>query len=246
MDSNIPGIVAHRGFNGCYPENTRRAFEEALKLDIYGIECDVNMTKDGQAVVIHDLSVDRTAMTVDGERATGEVAELTLEEIRQLNFGTPEDPQQIMLLSELLDLLAQYPGKHLLIETKHPSPFGAELDEEVARIVRAHSMDTGEQVHLISFNPEAIERFRELLPELRSFALMDPTDPLPVDFGQATGPGPSVRQAQAEPEALGAAEQPSYVWTVNLPREMQWCRARGVDLMATDLPQLALETFAGE
>ena len=51
---------------------------------------------------------------------------------------------------------------------------------------------------------------------------------------------------RAEPEALGAADQPSYVWTVNLPREMQWCRARGVDLMATDLPQLALETFAGE
>ena len=51
----MTGIIAHRGFNGLYPENTRRAFEEALKLDIVGIECDVNLTKDGQ-VVVHGMT----------------------------------------------------------------------------------------------------------------------------------------------------------------------------------------------
>ena len=47
----MTGIIAHRGFNGLYPENTLRSFEEALKLDIAGIECDVNLTADGQVVV---------------------------------------------------------------------------------------------------------------------------------------------------------------------------------------------------
>ena len=53
----MTGIIAHRGFNGLHPENTRRAFEEALKLDIAGIECDVNLSQDGEVVVIHDLSL---------------------------------------------------------------------------------------------------------------------------------------------------------------------------------------------
>ena len=95
----MTGIIAHRGFNGLYPENTRRAFEEALKLDIAGIECDVNLSQDGEVVVIHDLTVDRTS---DG---SGEVGQMTLDELRQLNVGTEDDPQQILQLDELLDLL---------------------------------------------------------------------------------------------------------------------------------------------
>ena len=77
----MTGIIAHRGFNGLYPENTLRSFEEALKLDIAGIECDVNLTADGQVVVIHDLTVDRTS---DG---SGEVAQMPLDELRQLGRG---------------------------------------------------------------------------------------------------------------------------------------------------------------
>lgn len=163
----MTGIIAHRGFNGLYPENTRRAFEEALKLDIAGIECDVNLSQDGEVVVIHDLTVDRTS---DG---SGEVGQMTLDELRQLNVGTEDDPQQILQLDELLDLLEQYPGKHILIETKHPSPFGPALEEAVARVLRARGMERDPRVHLISFNPEAIERFHRLLPELETFLLAD-------------------------------------------------------------------------
>lgn len=238
MTPLTPGIIAHRGYNGYFPENTRRAFSEALALDIAGIECDVNMTKDGHVVVIHDLTVDRTS---DG---TGAVGDMDLAQLRTLNFGTARDPQQIMLLDELLELVAAHPGKRLFIETKHPSPFGAKLEDAVAELVRARGMDTGEQVTCISFNPEAIERFRALLPQVPSFQLCNPAEPVPADLGGATGPGPSIRQAQMEPSALGTAGQPAYVWTVNLPREMAWCRDAGVELMATDLPQLALDTFA--
>ena len=157
----MTGIIAHRGLNGLYPENTRRSFEEALKLDIVGIECDVNLTKDGGVVVIHDLSVDRTS---DG---TGEVGDMTLDELRRLNVGTERDPQQIMTLDELLDLVCEHPGKHILIETKHPSPFGAALEEAVARVLRARGLEADERVHLISFNPEAIERFQRLHPAFK-------------------------------------------------------------------------------
>lgn len=226
----MTGIIAHRGFNGLYPENTRRAFEEALKLDIAGIECDVNLSKDGQVVVIHDLTVDRTS------NGSGEVAQMPIDELRALNVGTEDDPQQIMLLDELLDLVDQYPGKHILIETKHPSPFGAALEEAVADVLRARGMEADERVHLISFNREAIERFNRLLPELETFLLADDSF-APVED---CGAGPSVRLAQAQPELLGGQLR-TYVWTVNLPRDMLWLQKHGASLIGTDLPHIALD-----
>lgn len=229
----MAGIIAHRGFNGLYPENTRRAFEEALKLDIVGIECDVNLSKDGQVVVIHDLTVDRTS---DG---TGEVAQMTIDELRKLNVGTDDDPQQIMLLDELLDLLDRYPGKHILIETKHPSPFGTALEEAVAEVLRSRGMDADERVHLISFDPGAIERFQRLLPGIDTFLLVNGPF-LPVGDCDA---GPSVRQARAQPELLGGRFR-TYVWTVNLPRDMVWLKENGASLIGTDLPHIALETLS--
>lgn len=228
----MTGIIAHRGFNGLYPENTRRAFEEALKLDIAGIECDVNLSKDGQVVVIHDLTVDRTS------NGCGEVAQLLVDELKQLNIGTDDDPQEIMLLDELLDLLDEYPGKHILIETKHPSPFDAALEKAVAQVLRARGMEADERVHLISFNPEAIERFQRLLPELETFLLVK--EPF-VQVGDCSA-GPSVREAKAHPDLLDGQLR-TYVWTVNLPRDMVWLHQHGATLIGTDLPHIALQTL---
>lgn len=229
----MTGIIAHRGFNGLYPENTRRAFEEALKLDIAGIECDVNLSKDGQVVVIHDLTVDRTS------NGSGEVAQLLVDDLKQLNVGTDDDPQEIMLLDELLDLLDEYPGKHILIETKHPSPFGAALEEAVAHVLQARGMEADERVHLISFNPEAIERFQRLLPEIETFLLVnEPFAPV----GDCSA-GPSVREAKAHP-GLFDGQLRTYVWTVNLPRDMEWLHQHGATLIGTDLPHIALQTLS--
>ena len=236
--SDRTGIIAHRGYNGWYPENTRRSFEEALKLDVAGVECDVNLTKDGEVVVIHDLTVDRTS------NGSGAVGDMTLKELRELNVGTTEEPQRIMLLDELLDLVESYPGKQLLIETKHPSPFGAGLEESVAEVLRNRRLDADPRFSLISFNPEAIARFRNLLPSLQSFLLLEPEEGLPQSREGATGFGPSIRQARSEADFFGGVECPTYVWTVNLPKDMAWCRDNGVELMATDLPELALEVLS--
>ncbi|QRP61031.1 glycerophosphodiester phosphodiesterase [Corynebacterium minutissimum] len=236
--SDHTGIIAHRGYNGWYPENTHRSFDEALKLDVAGVECDVNLTKDGEVVVIHDQTVDRTS---DG---SGAVGDMTLKELRALNVGTTEDPQRIMRLDELLDLVESYPGKQLLIETKHPSPFGARLEESVAEVLRNRRLDADPRFSLISFNPEAIARFRNLLPSLQSFLLLEPEEGLPQSREGATGFGPSIRQARSEADFFGGVECPTYVWTVNLPKDMAWCRDNGVELMATDLPELALEVLS--
>ncbi len=51
---------AHRGFSGKYPENTMLAFEKAIEAGADGIELDVQLTKDGEVIIIHDETIDRT------------------------------------------------------------------------------------------------------------------------------------------------------------------------------------------
>jgi glycerophosphoryl diester phosphodiesterase len=81
--SNLPGygIAAHRGASATHPENTLAAFREAIRLGAHQIEMDVRATEDGQLVVIHDASVDRTT------NGRGRVSQLTLEQIRPLDAG---------------------------------------------------------------------------------------------------------------------------------------------------------------
>ena len=100
-------------------------------------------------------------------------------------------------------------------------------------------MEADDRVHLISFNPEAIERFQRLLPEIETFLLVDgPFAPV-----GACGAGPSVREAKAHLELLDGQFR-TYVWTVNLPRDMVWLQRHGASMIGTDLPHIALETLA--
>ena len=75
-------IYAHRGYSGRYPENTMLSFQKAAETGCDGIELDVQLTRDGTVVVIHDEAVDRTT---DG---TGLVKDYTFEELRKLDAGT--------------------------------------------------------------------------------------------------------------------------------------------------------------
>lgn len=72
-------IYAHRGYSGFYPENTMLAFQKAWETGSDGIELDVQLTKDGELVVIHDETLDRTT------DHTGRVCDYTLEELKRCN-----------------------------------------------------------------------------------------------------------------------------------------------------------------
>ena len=74
-------VWAHRGASAYAPENTMVSFQKAVEMKADGIELDVQMTKDGELVVIHDETIDRTS---DGK---GWVKDYTLEELRQFNYN---------------------------------------------------------------------------------------------------------------------------------------------------------------
>ena len=78
-----PLIIAHRGDSAHFPENTLAAFRSALNLQADLVEFDVQCTKDGQVVVIHDASVDRTT------NGRGRVRDMTVAEVQALSAGYP-------------------------------------------------------------------------------------------------------------------------------------------------------------
>ena len=98
-------IFAHRGSKGTHPENTLASFREAVLVGSDGIELDVHLTKDGQLVVVHDETVDRTT------NGTGEIRNLTLAEIKAMDAGSwfKNDfaGEKIPTLDEVLHLLKE-------------------------------------------------------------------------------------------------------------------------------------------
>ncbi|AWB84871.1 glycerophosphodiester phosphodiesterase family protein [Corynebacterium liangguodongii] len=237
-----PLIVAHRGASGLYPELTFQAFNEALKMPIHGIECDVRLTRDGELIVFHDPILSRTT------NGRGRVSATDYADLRTLNAGTKDNPQRIMRLAELLELMQDYPDKHIYIETKHPTRYGPEVDEQTLRVLHYAGLRESERVHLISFSHRAMRYFTEFAPELETFYLFRLREKKwnrgNHMLSRPYGVGPALSHLQAKRELLGFRGLRTYTWTVNLPKQMLWCRDNGVDVFATDLPQLAMETFA--
>ena len=93
-------IFAHRGYRTKYPENTLLAFRMAIETGCDGIELDVQLSKDGEIVIIHDESVDRTT------NGSGAVCDMTFAQLRELDAGLGE---RIPLLSEYFDLVEGLP-----------------------------------------------------------------------------------------------------------------------------------------
>ncbi|MNW48270.1 Glycerophosphoryl diester phosphodiesterase [compost metagenome] len=109
-------IAGHRGYKSAYPENTLLAFREALDLGVDMMEFDLRLSKDGEIMVIHDATVDRTT------NGSGAVGNYTCEELKRLDaggwFGREFAGLQIPTLAELIALLADYPDVLLNVEIK--------------------------------------------------------------------------------------------------------------------------------
>ena len=109
-------VAAHRGWSEAYPENTMPAFRSALELGVDQIETDVRVTLDGELVLIHDATVDRTT------NGMGKVCEKTFAELRALDAGFYKGAEfrglQIPTLTELMELVKDHPTVTLDIELK--------------------------------------------------------------------------------------------------------------------------------
>ncbi|MCM3602734.1 glycerophosphodiester phosphodiesterase [Robertmurraya korlensis] len=155
--------VAHRGATAYAPENTVAAFDLAVDMKADYIEIDVQRSKDGELVLIHDTTVDRTT---DG---TGKVGDLTLEQLRSLDAGSWKGEQYvgepIPTFDEILD---RYRGKvGILIELKAPELYPG-IEKQVAEALKERNLDKpqNEKIIIQSFNFESMKKTNELLPQV--------------------------------------------------------------------------------
>ena len=133
--------VAHRGHSIAYPENTLEAYRKAIELDVEMIECDVNITRDGQLVMMHDSMLDRTT------NGSGRVSGVTWAEIQGLDAGGKFKPDfagvKVPSTEETL-LLFKEAGIYSCVEVK-----GANADESSL----AWSIRAGLRVLLLGARP---------------------------------------------------------------------------------------------
>ena len=157
-----PISVAHRGTSIAYPENTLEAYRNAIELGVEMIECDVNITRDGKLVMMHDSTLDRTTT------GTGRVSASTWEEIQRLDAGGKFKPEfagvRVPSTEETL-LLYKEAGILSCIEVK-----GGNADESnrialdlVDLIVKQNMLDT---TFLSSYHHEALHATQMKCPEL--------------------------------------------------------------------------------
>ncbi|APG89225.1 glycerophosphoryl diester phosphodiesterase (plasmid) [Sinorhizobium americanum CCGM7] len=158
-------VCGHRGYSLHYPENTLPAFEAAKAAGATTVEIDVVLTADGEPIILHDLTVDRTT---DGH---GFAADLSLEQIRRLDAGVRFHPAfagtKIPTVAEALDW-AKADDMGVVLEIKEAERPDIAVDS-VAALLRATG--TVDRVIVISFDHVLLKRVIERHPDLATEAI---------------------------------------------------------------------------
>jgi glycerophosphoryl diester phosphodiesterase len=170
----LPLVIAHRGASANVPENTLAAFEAAVAVGAEGIEFDVRLARDGEAVVIHDADLKRTGLSegiVSGMTAA-ELAEIDVGRWFNRKFPARANPaftgERVATLAAALDLLKDFRGL-IYIELKCEKTGARDLCEAVCRVIR--DSPALSQMIVKSFELSAIPIIRKLCPDVQTAAL---------------------------------------------------------------------------
>lgn len=162
------GCVAHRGYSDAAPENTMAAFQLALECPgVSWIELDVQLSRDGVPMIIHDFKVDRTT------NGTGLVRDMTSKELTRLDAGAWKSStyagERIPQLSEVLDLCRT--SVSLNIELKTSGNMYPGLEKAVLREIMVRGMER--DVVLTSFDRQALRQVKALDSDIRTGLIID-------------------------------------------------------------------------
>jgi glycerophosphoryl diester phosphodiesterase len=240
--SRRPLILAHRGASHGAPENTMAAFRLAAEMGADGVELDVQLCKDGEAVVFHNPRVDETT---DGG---GRVVDLTLAELQELDagrwFAAEFAGERVPTLAQVLHELG--PRLALDVELKTDGLTSDGLEAEVVRLVEDSNLV--HQVAISSFNPLALWRVRRLNRFIATGLVYAPDQPR---YLRDRWLGPLVRANTLHPrwdmldqERVAAAQRQGLKvipWTCNDADTALRLAGWGVDGIITDRPDLLFD-----
>jgi len=245
LELPLPTIFAHRGSKAHAPENTLAAFSLAHAQGAPAIELDAKLTADGEIVVFHDRTLDRTT---DG---TGRLNSLPLAALRELDAGSHFSIQykgeKIPTLAEVFEAV----GHQLFINvelTNYATPKD-HLPEKVVALVQNFGLQ--DRVMFSSYNRIALQRVRILIPEIPIGLLALPGilgAPARSWIGQRWVAYQALHPAAVDTRAelikkIHRLGRRVHAYTVNSRREMIGLFEAGVDGIFTDDPPLALEVL---
>ncbi|MCY8085476.1 glycerophosphodiester phosphodiesterase [Bacillus inaquosorum] len=234
-------IFAHRGASGQFPENTMLAFEKGIEAGADGIELDVQLTKDGRIVVIHDERLDRTTSL------KGFVKDTAYDVIMTANAAAGHDQTYSDIKVPLLeDVLSWADKKDFLIniELKNSVIRYEGMEEKVLEAVKRFNIE--ERIILSTFNHESLALCARLAPHIERAAL---TSDVLYQADQyitsipASGYHPKLNSPGTADEVLKKMRNSSIKvrpYTVNRPEDLKRLFEVGADGIFTDFPAKAL------
>lgn len=247
-------VAAHRGGALLWPENSLLAFRNALALGVDFVELDVHLTADGEVVVLHDPTLDRTTT------GRGQVRAATLAEVRGLRLKTRDGvltPESVPTLAEVLDLVR--PARAgLLLEIKVDADHRRypEIEEKALALVRSRGLLA--RAVVMSFDDETLRRVRQLEPGVRTALLVGKgrvensslRAPAAIGWARALGATDLGFDYRVIDEQVVAAARKAGLrvgaWTVNEESVIELMIEMGLDVVTTDRPDLALRLRAGK
>jgi len=173
--AGVTQIIAHRGASAERPECTVSAIRRALDVGATAVEVDVRTSRDGELLILHDITLDRTT------NGKGLASALTLTKLQQLDAGSWFNSKyEAERIPSLIEAARECKGKiDLLLDLKEQ---GDDYDRKVASVIRTHGDPTRTIVGVRSV--DQAKRFRTLLPQSRQLALIPSVDTI-EDFAKA-------------------------------------------------------------
>lgn len=245
--------MAHRGARNLWAENSLTGFRNAVKLNVEAVEFDLHLGTDGEILVIHDATLDRTTT------GTGPVRALTKDSRHDVQLIGPDGAidEGVPLLSEVLDILAPIPGLRLYPEFKADENgfYDPELLTATIEMLSEYGLETRTTLH--SFDIETVKTLARIAPEFERMIsvnayCMERHGGVADFIAQV---GDLVSTVAVEHELLAAEfdqitdlfpfERIS-VWTVNTPELIEYWLARGPRFLTSDDPRLALSIQAAQ
>lgn len=219
-------LIGHRGAAGLAPENSLEGFRLAVELKLWAVEFDVQVTRDGVPVLMHDKLLERTT---SGAGYTADISFVELEEVVRLKNG-----ERVPSLADVLDILS--PAVQMRVYLEITSPHAG---LQIAEAARARL--SADRLVISSFHHPMLLALKERFPDLRTQALFEcaPVDPVGlVQDACADEAGVSFHAISDDlVYSLQGAGIPVYAFTVNDHRDVAKARAMNLDGIFTDYPE---------
>ena len=210
-------IIAHRGFSAFFKENTLTAFKAAYAIGVNAFETDIQLSKDGALVLVHDYLLNQKP-----------VKEYTLAELKQKNICT---------LEELLAFLDR--RSFLNIEIKNDENIYPDIEEKLALVLKKYKQEKNKNLLISSFHLPSLKKIKKLLPEIKIGLLTRKFDLKEIDALKPYSVNMSYKRINKKIiDICRKKDIKIFIYTVNDLKLFEKLKKAGVNAVFSDNPVL--------